>query len=186
MEVNVHIGINDIIHISAAGEIDTREKTQCILGHLDKSPEGRIFITFLDANIIHRSIIKKLHGLQRQGRIKVFVLKPYLYSYLSKLGIRAKYMPRNSATPMGLYQEPRISQDIEEEQVMEFLQDINRCYGYDYTGYQIASIMRRIRISMLRENIKNFGEFADCVMKSEELFEQLFLSHYYIHNLLDN
>lgn len=56
-----------------------------------------------------------------------------------------------------------------------FLDSIKDRYGYDYGGYQLASIRRRIKLIMTKESIRSLKELEDSVLNNPALFEKLFL-----------
>ncbi len=175
MNINIHYDGKGIRHMAIIGELDTREKIQQLLSHMEQNIE-ETHITFFDSSRLHWSIIEKLYALQKHKRSRVFVLKPYLYAYLSKIGIRSYYVAQE---PEGCKKEPEVttrnSKALYAQQVMDFLRAIYDQYGYDYTQYQIDSIMRRIKLCMLKENIQSFEVFKRVVLENEEVFERLFL-----------
>jgi len=59
--------------------------------------------------------------------------------------------------------------------VEKFLWDIYDKYGFDFTEYRKDSIIRRIKISMLRYCMTNFDEFSHLALTDQDVFEQLFL-----------
>jgi len=67
------------------------------------------------------------------------------------------------------------SQTFEPEKVEKFLWDIYDKYGFDFTEYRKDSIIRRIKISMLRYCMTNFDEFSHLALTDQDVFEQLFL-----------
>ncbi|AOY78203.1 chemotaxis protein CheR [Clostridium formicaceticum] len=158
------------------GELATKEEIMKFLGHIEERQE-RIHITFFDANMLPKKIVKKLYDFQRNHYCKIYVLKSYLYSYLYKLGICCYYIARkfidSNKTIDGKLEE---MESLVEEEVNIFLKEIHLCYGYDFTQYQIESIMRRIKICMIKENIRNFQQFKGIVLNNEDLFEELFIA----------
>lgn len=173
MNINTYIDTNMIKHVSVNGEITSREEINSLLNHLDDCGAREFSVTFFDANILHSDIIEKLHNMKKAKRCRIYVFKRYLYSYLYNLGIKCNYI-NNKSLEMGKGLKP--IEDIPTmEDVAAFLNDIYSVYGYDYKNYQIDSIMRRIKISMLKENIGRFSEFRRAVLEDVNIFEQLFL-----------
>lgn len=62
------------------------------------------------------------------------------------------------------------------EDLEKFLVKIYKTYGYDYTGYNLSHIRRRVHLfySMLR--VKNFIEFEEEVLTNKSIFKDLFLN----------
>jgi len=55
------------------------------------------------------------------------------------------------------------------------LQKVYDKYGYDYRDYEMQSIKRRINVTMINANIKDFKFFEIKVLDDSSLFEELFL-----------
>ena len=62
-----------------------------------------------------------------------------------------------------------------EEEAKQFLSEIHDVYGYDFRGYRIESIIRRIKVAQIKLNLAGFAEFRQAVLTDPDLFEELFL-----------
>lgn len=173
MKFSVQYESGSVKWISVTGEIQSGSETQHFLKLTYEVYNQDISITFLDVNMLPCQIVERLWGLQRKIKCKIYVLKRYLYSYLINLGIKCEYIIKKSSGISEPNAEP--ASDLDRGQVIQFLEDINSQYGYDYTEYQIESIMRRIKISMLRENVNSLNKFKAMVLNDQDIFEQLFL-----------
>jgi chemotaxis protein methyltransferase CheR len=171
MDFNIHYEDNNTKNISIIGEVKPGTETKKLLKLLDTPNADKISITFFDANIFHSDIVERLGYLQKTAMCNVFVLKRYLYTYLNGLGVRSEYVVRKSLQKKN----PAQALPLNKHDVSGFLESIYSKYGYDYRDYELGSIIRRIKISMLRENACDFKEFQNSVLKDEELFEQLFM-----------
>ncbi|WP_010233232.1 CheR family methyltransferase [Clostridium arbusti] len=163
------------IYITVIGELEDSNQIGELAKLLSISENKNFNVTFLGANIIHRSIIEKLFILQEHKKCNIFVLKRYLFSYLQYLGIKCSYITED-LTFRKL--KDNLSYEKEKpshEEIYIFLKDLNNIYGYDYTEYQIDSIMRRINIAMIRERIHDFSVFREQVLNNREIFYDLFL-----------
>ena len=176
MEVHYHFDRNGVKHISVEGELENREDVAYVEALLSKTKDSpkSVGITFLDANILPSSLIESLYISHKMHGIEIQVVKSFLYSYLFKLGVPCKLitMRHSNRDNQGTL---TIVDELDKESVGAFLKDINISYGYDYTGYQLESIIRRIKICMLRSNIHSFCDFRTEVLKDSRLFESLFL-----------
>lgn len=167
---------NGIKYITVVGELCDEMQKKSFFYTLDERDTMEIQVTFLDASIVEGEIIEKLAAAQSRKKLKVFVVKPYLYSYMYKLGIRCNYVPRKDIYSVIDSEKLGSTQiQLDKEEVLNFLYDIDKKYGYDYTEYQMDSIIRRIKISMLRTSSSDFDEFKNLVLENERYFEQLFL-----------
>lgn len=176
MELSVHSENGNISHVSVTGEIEARSDIEALLTILGDSYAAEITITFFDINVLHADITEKLHRLQSTVKCKIYALKRYLYLYLSSLGVKCEYVAKKSLQPIPCNEHKDLCRDTPaKEVVIPFLEKIYAQYGYDYTGYQIESIMRRIKISMLRVGLYRFKDFEAAVLQDIEMFEQLFL-----------
>lgn len=176
MNISIYYDKEGIKQILVLGELDTQEKINTFLESTEERKNVPISITFFDAGILHRDIVVRLFHLQKFNLLKVFVLKSYLYSYLYRLGIRCRYISNKTVLNKSEIKNTITkNNELEKDDVINFLEDIYRCYGYDYTQYQIESIIRRIKICMLRENAKDFDQFKYSVLNNEDVFEELFL-----------
>ena len=157
------------------GEFEETKHESELIKLLNLLEKKNINITFLQANIIPRIIVEKLFNLQELEKCTVFVLQRYLYSYLQKLGINCKYDNENWFLNELAENPPGKIQSLNKEEVQNFLNELSIVYGYDYTEYQIDSIMRRINVAMIKEGIRNFNLFKDMVLSNEKFFYNLFL-----------
>ena len=165
----------DEMNLTVIGDLED-SKQICELAELLSISENKNFnVTFLGTNIIPRSIIEKLFILQEHKKCKIFVLKRYLFSYLQYLGIKCNYITESlifkKAEDNLLYEKKKPTK----EEIYSFLKALNNIYGYDYTEYQIDSIIRRINIAMIREKIYDFNIFREQVLHNQEIFYDLFL-----------
>lgn len=163
-------------YISVWGEIESKEDAHVLLETLNKRASNEVIITFLEASILPVDVIDKLSELQEIEKFRIHVTRRYLYSYLYSLGIKVRLVIQNKP----FYEKKTetycsINESLDEKEVFEFLNDIYNIYGYDYREYQIQSIMRRIRIAMLRENIYELSRFREVVISDLQTFESLFL-----------
>lgn len=165
----------DKIYITVIGELDDSGQISELIEDLSISENKNFNVTFLGANIIPGSIIEKLFILQEHKKCNVFVLKRYLFSYLQCLGIKCSYITENLTFKKLNYNLSDEKEKPSYEEIYIFLKDLNDTYGYDYTEYQIDSIMRRINIAMIRERIYDFNIFREQVLNNEKIFHDLFL-----------
>lgn len=157
--------------MTVIGEIETISEEDYFVNLANSFPCKYLHINFLDANILGSRIIECLYQLQQRDCVKLFVLKAYLFSYLFNLGIHSNFIASKSITENKTVK----SYAMDREEVKLFLEEIKEHYGYDYTQYQYESITRRIQVCMLKENVKDFTQFRQGILKNEQLFEQLFL-----------
>lgn len=177
MKLNIHLIENTYTkNISVSGEIETKEETEILLRELDDLSALEFNITFMGANTLNTEIVEKIGFLRKISKCKIYVFKRFLYLYLQGLGIKCEYVLKkslqdkiNNETPIS------DSRSLDTDMVNRFLENIRLKFGYDYTGYQIDSVTRRINITMLREGISHFEQFEAAVLKEPEIFEQLFL-----------
>ncbi len=161
--------------IVVIGEFEESKHEIELTDFLNLSEKQNIDITFLQANIIPKTIVEKLFILQELGKCTVFVLQRYLYSYLQNLGIKCKYANANWSFKKLIENPSDKIETLNTEEVYSFLNELSIIYGYDYTEYQIDSIMRRINVAMIKEGIRNFSLFKNEVLNNEKLFHNLFL-----------
>jgi len=161
--------------IVVIGEFEETKHEAELIKLLNLLEKKDINITFLQANIIPRIIVEKLFNLQDFGKCIVFVLQRYLYSYLQNLGVNCKYANENWSLNKLTENPPDKIQILNKEEVQSFLNELSIVYGYDYTEYQIDSILRRINVAMIKEGIRNFNLFKDVVLNNEKFFHNLFL-----------
>lgn len=161
--------------IVVIGEFQEFQHELELIEFLNLLERENINITFLHANIIPQAVVEKLFYLQRLEKCTILVLQRYLYSYLQNLGLKCKYANVNWSKDK-LTKNPLSKVEIlNKQEVYEFLNELNIIYGYDYTEYQIDSIMRRINVAMIKEGIRDFTLFKDSVLSSEKIFHNLFL-----------
>ncbi|MBC2580782.1 protein-glutamate O-methyltransferase CheR [Clostridium sp. DJ247] len=166
---------NGETHISIIGELEDSKQIEELTGLLSIPQNQNICITFLGANMISKNIVEKLFILQSQEKCRIFVSKRYLYAYLHILGIKCQYVIDNFTLKKLKNNSFDEGRKLDKVEVYSFLKDLNNTYGYDYTDYQIDSIMRRINIAMIRESIYDFNLFKEKVLGNEEIFHNLFL-----------
>lgn len=65
--------------------------------------------------------------------------------------------------------------ELPDSEIVEFLADLHKQYGYDYRNYSIESIKRRLHKAMTDRGFYLFPQFAAQVLHDAELFEELFL-----------
>lgn len=176
MGVSVDKVINGVRCITVTGELCDEIEIEEFFNILDQQITTETQVTFLDASTLEAAIIEKLADIQSARKLEISVVKSYLYSYMYKLGIRCKYNPMRNMSS-GIISKKLQSAEVKlgREEVLYFLENINKKYGYDYTEYQVDSIMRRIKISMLRANTDDFTGFQNLVLENDSYFEQLFL-----------
>lgn len=177
MNLNIHFVENsNTKNISVIGEVETKEEAEKLLKELEDTKLPTFNITFFGANVLSVNIVEKIDSLIKTSRCKVYVLMRYLYLYLQNLGIKCEYVSKKSLQNKTV-KEKLISEnkELDKKKVVEFLKKIHIKFGYDYTGYQIESVTRRIKITMLRENMCSFEQFESAVLEDTEIFEQLFL-----------
>lgn len=166
---------NDEVHINIIGELEDSKQSVELINLLSTPQSKHIKITFLEANILPKNIVERLSILQYEEKCTIFVLKRYLFSYLQSLGIKCRYVTENFILGKPKESLKAEKEILNNEDVYSFLNDLNTTYGYDYTEYQIDSIMRRINIAMLKERIYDFNLFREKVLNNEEDFHNLFL-----------
>lgn len=171
MAIIVHQESKEIVRIAVAGELDRHNEEQKFMDSVGAVGNEMLHITFLDASILSSRVVCKLYELQQNCNCKIYVFRRYLFSYLYSLGIESLHIAYKSSDNSTADNYT----DVPEGDALQFLQDIKLKYGYDYTGYQIESIIRRIKVCMLKEYFKDFRRFQSTVLQNEELFEQLFL-----------
>ncbi|HEY5562840.1 MAG TPA: protein-glutamate O-methyltransferase CheR [Clostridiaceae bacterium] len=163
------------VNIVVIGEFEDSKQAVELIELLNSPEDQNVNITFLGANVIPKIVIEKLFGLQEREKCEIFVLKRYLFSYLQNIGIQCKYIEKKlnfKKLILNLSDEKEL---LNEEEVYSFLNELNIIYGYDYTQYQIDSIMRRINIAMIKEGIRDFSLFREQVLNNESFFHNLFL-----------
>lgn len=163
------------MYLTVIGDLEDAKQICELVEFLNISENKNFNVTFLGTNVIPRNIIEKLFILQEHKKCKIFVLKRYLFSYLQYLGIKCSYITKNLTIKKPENNLLSETEKPNKEKIYGFLKDINRIYGYDYTEYQIDSIMRRINIAMIRERIYDFDIFREEVLNNQEIFHDLFL-----------
>lgn len=162
-------------NIVVIGEFEDSKHEVELIEFLNLSEKQNLDITFLQANTIPRIVVEKLFILQEWDKCTVFVLQRYLYSYLQNLGIKCKYAKENWTVQKFIKNPSDEKEILNKEEVYSFLNELSIIYGYDYTEYQIDSIMRRINVAMIKEGIYNFSLFRNQVLNNEKFFHNLFL-----------
>jgi len=176
MGISIYSIKDKVKHIKVSGELYEKEEITQLIEILNAIEDGELQITFVDASILPVQVIQKLIIIQKLRRCNVYVVKPYLYSYMYKLGIQCRLINKKADRQQNDLIKIRFSTlELDKLEIADFLKKINSKYGYDYTDYQIDSITRRIKISMLRENEINFYKFQEKVLEDYRIFEQLFL-----------
>lgn len=166
---------HDEVNINIIGELEDPKQAVELINLFNISQSKHIKITFLEANILPKNVVERLSILQYEEKCTIFVLKRYLFSYLQSLGIKCRYLTKNFTLAEIKDNSITKKRTLNNEEVYSFLQDLNTTYGYDYTEYQIDSIMRRIGIAMLKERVYDFRLFKELVLSNEEIFHNLFL-----------
>ncbi len=161
-------------NIVVMGEFEDNKQVVELIELLNLQDMQNFNITFLGANVIPKIVVEKLFSMQESEMCTIFVLKRYLYSYLQNIGINCKYIEKNF-TLKKLTKNSSDKEILNKEEVYRFLNELNIAYGYDYTEYQIDSIMRRINIAMIKEGIVSFSYFRELVLNNEIFFHNLFL-----------
>ncbi len=176
MGISIYSIKDKVKHIKVSGELYEKEEITQLIEILNAIEDGELQITFVDASILPVQVIQKLIIIQKLRKCNVYVVKPYLYSYMYKLGIQCRLINKKADRQQNDLIKIRFSTlELDKLEIADFLKKINSKYGYDYTDYQIDSITRRIKISMLRENEINFYKFQEKVLEDYRIFEQLFL-----------
>lgn len=65
---------------------------------------------------------------------------------------------------------------ITNSELINFLDKINEIYGYDYTGYNLGHIKRRVHLFYNMLKPKSFHEFQEKVLRNKSIFKDLFLN----------
>lgn len=176
MEIKIEHKNETVISIYAIGEMDSSEDSIKLKQALEEAGTREINITFFHANLLDVKVVDILARLQQNDKCKVYVVRRYLHSYLYSLGIQCRYMIKKSEfKTISVNNKLTAQEELNKGQVKGFLEEILIVYGYDYTRYQIDSIMRRIKICMLRTGITDFNAFRHSVLDKKESFEELFL-----------
>lgn len=162
-------------NIVAMGEFENSKQGVELIEILNLQEPQNLNITFLGANVIPKIVLEKLFILQERKKCEIFVLKRYLYSYLQNIGIKCRYIEKNYTWKKSAKMLSDEKENLDKNEVYSFLKELNIMYGYDYSEYQIDSIMRRINIAMIKEGICNFSLFREQVLKNEKTFYNLFL-----------
>jgi len=165
--------------IVVMGEFEDSKRAVELIELLDACKQN-LNITFLGANVISKIVVEKLFMMQEQEKCTIFVLKRYLYSYLQNIGVKCKYIEKKLALKKSSLEKLIANsagkkEGIDKEEVYIFLNELNNIYGYDYTEYQIDSIMRRLKIAMIKEGITSFNLFRERVLNNQLYFQNLFL-----------
>lgn len=175
MGARIHLRSETAVHILVVGELDSEKEFQYFITLLNECVTLEVHITFIDANVLRVNVIETLGELQCRGNSMLYIIKRCLYSYLLKLGIKCQHIIGKTVREKTLSSNHFDVNEISKKSVLSFLKEINEAYGYDYTEYQLDSIVRRINISMIREQTRDFNLFRSRVLQNESLFEHLFL-----------
>ena len=176
MSVSVHTTKDNILHISVIGELESSSDMENFLSILQDTKGTKTQINFLDATILNDRVIENIVEYVTSTNCKITVTKPYLYSYLQSLQVSCQYSYRGYSKSSSLERSSDFSGvDLNNTILLDFLCRIKESYGYDYSNYQLDSIRRRVKISMLRENISDFNIFQKLILGNQKCFEQLFL-----------
>lgn len=62
------------------------------------------------------------------------------------------------------------------DDLVEFLSKIYKVYGYDYRGYNLTHIRRRVHLFYSTLRPKDFNEFEKIVLSNKNIFKDLFLN----------
>lgn len=162
-------------HITVLGELEDYKQVVEIEKLLNNEKNNHVYITFLEVNVLHKDIIEKIFILQQEEKCTVSTNRRYLFSYFYSLGIKSKLVAEVGKKWNIVDDFVSLRKEIKKEEVYEFLKELNNIYGYDYTEYQIDSIIRRINMAMTREGIYDFDFFRKQVLNKEEIFHNLFL-----------
>lgn len=173
MKLEISLKENKTKVIIIRGEITSKEEAALLLKELNEVKIKTYNITFFHANMVPVNIVERLCYLYKHNLCVVSIFKRYLYSYLYSVGIKGKYIGNKSLSKS--HELGKVIEELQEEEIGNFLLKVYEVYGYDYTGYQIQSIMRRVNISMIRSSIHSFKEFERLVLEDAAMFEQLFL-----------
>lgn len=69
-----------------------------------------------------------------------------------------------------------IEDKFSNDDLISFLKKIYRVYGYDYTGYNLSHIRRRVHLFYSTLQPKDFEEFEKIVLTNKNIFKDLFLN----------
>ena len=58
------------------------------------------------------------------------------------------------------------------EELLKLLDDIRLTHGYDFTGYALGSVRRRVTHFMINNKINDLGELAKQILEDESAFEK--------------
>ena len=162
-------------NIVVMGEFKDSKQVVDLIELLDSKEMQNFNITFLGANIIPKIVVEKLFIIQEREKCIIFVLKRYLYSYLQNIGLKCKYIEKNFALKRSSENLSHKKEILNKEAIYSFLNELSIIYGYDYTEYQIDSVMRRISVAMIKEGIVRFSLFREKVINNKTFFHNLFL-----------
>lgn len=166
---------DEATYITVFDELNDSKQKEELIKLLTLRGNKHIHVKFLDINIIPQKIVEKIFLLQEEEGCTISTDKRYLFSYLYSLGIKCSYIFEGCSFKRSSENIIDKKREIRVEDVHKFLKDLNVMYGYDYTEYQIDSIIRRINIAMTREGVYDFNLFKEQVLNNEEVFHNLFL-----------
>lgn len=174
MNIYKYLDEKKVNHISVNSEIEDRDEMNMFISHLENEAAVEINVTFFSANMLPVDIVEKLYDVAKEKSCRIFVFKNNLYGYLTNLGIKCELVSTKHLDTRNPVRLQEIS--IHPEELGVFLDKIYLRYGYDYTEYHKDSLLRRIKLCMLKQNICNFKVFCEVVLKDNLVFEQLFLN----------
>lgn len=62
--------------------------------------------------------------------------------------------------------------EVSEIELKDFLNLLKRVYGYDFSGYSQASLLRRVNRFLVNRDIPDFDEFCKALATNEHFFEE--------------
>lgn len=92
-------------------------------------------------------------------------IKTQQYDYVFSLDEICEYVEFNLQVEM-----------FSQQQLQRFLVKVNEQYGYDYSGYNLKHISRRVNLFYSTLKPKNFLEFENIILKNKNIFKDLFLN----------
>jgi len=69
-----------------------------------------------------------------------------------------------------------LSEFITDDELKRFLYKIYQMYGYNYSGYTLNHIRRRVQLFYNTVQSKNFMEFENLILNNKSIFKDLFLN----------
>lgn len=68
------------------------------------------------------------------------------------------------------------NKEIQKEDIIFLLENIYSKYGYDYRGYNLNHIKRRVKLFYYNLKPKNFTDFVEIILNNKNIFKDLFLN----------